>query len=276
MKAACVVLCVALLSCGREPRRSYLVLATTTSVQNSGLLEVLLEAVRGPEVRVSLAGSGRALQMMAQRQADIVISHAPGAEAKMLAAHPRWVYRKFMFNHFILVGPPADPAFVAGAASARDAMRRIADAGARFISRGDQSGTHEREQQLWWLGGVSPTSGFVVAAGSGMGTTLRIASEMSAYTLTDTASFAQLAPQIRLAPLFRSDRELVNTYAAVVATERDLGAREAALRLAEWLTDGPGRKVIEAYRIRGEPAFFVWPADRPRGTPDALPASAPP
>ena len=137
-----------------------LVLATTTSVGNSGLLEPLgaeYARTRGIAIRTHLVGSGRALALLASGDADVAITHAPAAEAAFLATHSAWRYTKVMFNDFVIVGPAADPARVKGAVDAAAAMTRIAASAARFISRGDGSGTHEREQALWQNAGPSVT-----------------------------------------------------------------------------------------------------------------------
>jgi tungstate transport system substrate-binding protein len=140
------------------------------------------EQESGVALRPHLVGSGRALEMLADGSVSLVISHAPQAEAAHLARQPRWQYRKFMYNDFILVGPPADPAQARSARTIEDAMRRIAASEARFLSRGDHSGTHEREQTLWKLAGAVPQGNRLVIAGSGMGATLRIAAHTGAYT----------------------------------------------------------------------------------------------
>jgi tungstate transport system substrate-binding protein len=250
-----------------------LALGTTTSVGNSGLLEVLLPAFdtdRGIDIRPSLIGSGRALKMLADGVCDVVISHAPDAETAALSAHPGWQYTKIMYNDFVLVGPPGDPAHVRGSPSVEDAMRRIAAADVRFISRGDGSGTQEREQLLWKVAGAKPAEGRLVIAGAGMGATLRIASETVAYTLTDRATFGQLSSRLALAIVFEGGERLLNTYAVVV----DPSATRArdARAFADWLSSGKGRDLITAYRVgRGIVAFQVWPANRPRSSPRDLP-----
>ena len=182
------VACGLALSACAQPPAEPLVLATTTSVGNSGLLETLLPAFErhhGPAVRSHLVGSGLALKMLESGDVDVVISHAPAAEAAALSSHPAWRYQKVMFNDFVLVGPPADPAGVRQAVDTPDAMRRIARSTARFLSRGDQSGTHEREEALWQSAGARPGEGQLVVAGAAMGATLRIASETESYSLSD-------------------------------------------------------------------------------------------
>jgi tungstate transport system substrate-binding protein len=264
--------CPAVAGCRAEERPQQLVLATTTSVANSGLLEPLLNTYRtqhGVVVRSHLVGSGLALRMLETGDVDVVISHAPEAEASYLQRHPPWQYRKLMFNDFVIVGPKANPAGVSGADTVESAMRRIADSPSRFISRGDGSGTHEREQQLWAAAGARPEGDRLVAAGSGMGTTLQIASTAGAYTLTDRATLAQQSDTLQLVILFEGGPLLLNTYAVVVdPAGRASGAARGFL---EWLTVGSGRDVIQSYRIRGIPGFTVWPETAAHDAPAALP-----
>ena len=241
-------------------------LATTTSVQNSGLLDVLLPAYHDAVVRVHAAGSGRALAMLADGDADLVISHAPDAETRQLAAHPGWTYTKLAFNRFIIVGPPDDPAGVRGAPDAAEAFRRIARSSAPFVSRGDQSGTHERELSLWASAGQSPTAARLLVSGRGMAQALRHAEEMRAYTLSDEATFWQLEHELSLEQLFDRDPRLLNTYAVIDAKRNDHAAA-----LASWLLTGEGRTLIGSYRVQDRPAFTVWPAGCPGERPSALP-----
>jgi len=267
-------LCLAALCGCSFPSSKYLVLATTTSVGNSGLLDVLVPAWQGAggaEMRPSLAGSGRALQMLEGRQADVVISHAPATESAFLARHGNWHYRKIMFNDFVLVGPREDPAGVRSAPTLDDAMRRIARGDSRFVSRGDQSGTHEREQQLWKLAGAAPPASHLVTSGAGMAVTLRQASQLDAYTLSDRATFEQLKDRINMIVVWEGDARLLNTYAVIV--DPDGPRAPEATRFARWLEEGDGRRVIESYRIAGSRVtpFVVWPVNAPRDTPSASP-----
>jgi tungstate transport system substrate-binding protein len=268
-----VCACLALAGCGRSAK--YIVLATTTSVQNSGLLDRLAPAFRdetGLEIRTHLAGSGRALQMLRHGQADVVISHAPAAEEAFLRDVPDARYRKLMFNDFIVAGPAADPAGIRLARDAADAFRRIAASSAYFVSRGDASGTHERERALWDAAGASPAEQRLLTSGQGMAGTLRQASARGAYTLADRATFLQLQPQLDLARLFDRDPRLLNTYAVITRG----GPREDdAIAFAVWLTSGPGRSLIDAFEVGpGVRAFTVWPAGCAAGTPAALPCGA--
>ena len=232
-------------------------IATTTSVQNSGLLDALLPFYReqtGVDVRVHAAGSGRALQMMDEGLVDLVISHAPGAEARALASHPDWLRRELASNQFVLVGPPPDPARVRESADAVDAFRRIARSAAPFVSRGDLSGTHERETQLWEAAGERPPAARLIVSGRGMALALRHADELQGYTLSDEATFRQLEPELELEMVYQGDERLRNVY-AVVHPRDDSGAAA----FADWLVSGGGRDRIGAFAIRGR-RMFTLPA----------------
>jgi tungstate transport system substrate-binding protein len=268
VRGSLVIVAILSVACGEAPTRPVITIATTTSVQNSGLLEVLVPAYREAEVRVHATGSGRALVMLADSDADLVISHAPDAEARHLAAHPDWTYAKLAFNRFVLVGPAEDPAQIRSASDAVDAFRRIARSAARFVSRGDQSGTHERELSLWAAAGESPPVDRVLVSGRGMAQALRHAEEMRAYTLSDEATFWQLEHELSLTQLFDRDPRLLNTYAVI-----DSRRTARAALFASWLLSGEGRAMIAGYRIQGRPAFSVWPAGCPGERPSALPCA---
>jgi tungstate transport system substrate-binding protein len=275
-QAALLLIAIAAGACARAVEPRHFVLATTTSVGNAGLLDELLpafERATGIEARVHLAGSGRALAMLERGEADVAISHAPDAEAAVLGRHPAWSYRKIMFNDFVIAGPSSDPAGVGGAASAAEAMRRIAGSPAVFVSRADRSGTHERERLLWRLAGASPPRDRLRESGAGMAATLRMADAQSAYTLSDRATHAQLADRLTLPVLFDGDPVLINTYAVITARAGpDDAAGADGRRFADWVADGEGRRVIDGFRIRGgAPAFHVWPAGRPRSRPGDMP-----
>jgi tungstate transport system substrate-binding protein len=265
-----LLICVLLAGCAAPAAE--LTLATTTSVGNSGLLDVLLPAYKDQSqvvVQIHMVGSGRALAMLNGGQADVAITHAPAAEAVAIQDHPRWIYAKVMFNDFVLIGPVSDPAGVRGSPRAAEAMLRIARSRSRFISRGDQSGTHEREQALWKAAGAAPEGDRLVVAGASMGVTLRIAGETGSYTLTDRATYLQQKPS-STAVLYEQDPALLNTYAVVFDPGGPLGPQ--AKSFADWLTTGRGRDVIRMYTVgAGIRAFELWPLDRPRDRPECLP-----
>ena len=254
--------------CAR-PETPTLDVATTTSVQNSGLLNALVPEFRDAIVRVHMAGSGRALQMLDDGVVDLVISHAPEAEARYLQSHDTWTYRKIAFNRFVVVGPPSDPAGVRDAADVLDAFRRIRAASATFVSRGDESGTHERERLLWTEAGVAPDPAQLLVSGQGMAVTLRQANEREAYTLSDEATFWQLQKQLDLVALLEGDARLLNTYAVI----HPQGHRAAAA-FATWLASGDGRRRMSEYRIEERVAFTVWPSGCAGDTPAAAPCGA--
>ena len=251
-------------TCASTPQP--ITIATTTSVVNSGLLDAILPQFHNGTVRIHAAGSGRALAMLVDHSVDLVISHAPEAEQQTLAQHPDWHYQKLAYNRFVLIGPAADPASVRAASNLMDALRRIAASGVPFISRGDGSGTHERETALWKLAGVKPSPDHFLVSGGSMAITLRQAASVGAYTLSDEATWRQLEPRLNaLAVLFTGAApELLNTYAVI-----HRGDNAPAATFAAWLLTGDGREHISAYQIGGQPAFTVWPTACPGNLPNA-------
>jgi tungstate transport system substrate-binding protein len=253
--ASCVLAAaVSLASC--QPAGSpSLDIATTSSVQNSGLLDALLPAYRdqtGVDVRVHAAGSGRALQMMAEGLVQLVISHAPDAEARALRQYPDWRRLELAHNQFIIVGPSSDAAGVRDAEDAVDAFRRIAQSSVAFVSRGDLSGTHERENALWQAAGVRPPAERLIVSGRGMALALRHADQVRGYTLSDEATYRQFARELELHLLHQGNGRLVNTYAVIYPP-----SDAAASRLAAWLVGDEGRDRIGGFTIGGQPMFRV-------------------
>lgn len=244
-------------------------IATTTSVQNSGLLAVLLPAFRqtsGIEVRAHATGSGRALQMLSSGEVDAVISHAPIAEQRQLPQHRDWTYRKVAHNWFVVVGPPSDPARVRSADDVAQAFQRIAESGAMFVSRGDESGTHERERFFWQIAGRRPVTDRLLVSGRGMTQALRHADEAAAYTLTDAPTFWQLGDALELQVLFADDPRLLNTYAIIHRT----GQKEATA-FSAWLFSDAGRTTLSAFMVEGRRGFEPWPSGCAGGAPSDLP-----
>ena len=221
------------------------------------MLDALLPAYRdqtGVEVRVHAAGSGRALQMMGESLVQLVISHAPDAEARALAQHPDWVRQVLAANDFVIVGPGADPAGVRHATDAVDAFRRIAESAVPFVSRGDLSGTHERENALWDAAGVRPAEDRLIVSGRGMALALRHADEVQGYTLSDEATYRQFEGELELTIVYAPDERLVNVYSLIYPSD-DEGAAE----LASWLVEGDGRERIAAFTVRGKRVFRLQP-----------------
>lgn len=223
----------------------------------------------GSQPRVHAAGSGRSIAMLDQRAVDLVITHAPEAEEQALAEHPEWAYQKFAYNHFVILGPAADPAGIHDARNAVEAFGRIAARDAAFVSRGDESGTHERELALWRAAGVNVAAERIYASGGSMATVLRQADQQQAYTLSDAATWWQVAGSLSLKELKAGDAALVNSYAVIYDKDSPTAAVFAA-----WLISGTGRQRVQSYRIADRQAFTVWPSDCPGSTPAALPCGS--
>ncbi len=249
-------------------------LATTTSVENSGLLAAILptfEQTHHVHVEVLPVGSGQALSLLKRGDADVGLTHDPDAEAAAVAAGIITEYRKIMFNDFIIVGPREDDAGIAHASDALDAMRRIAAAGAMFVSRGDASGTYTREQTLWTRAGRRPARDRLIETGQGMSGTLRVASEKQAYTLTDRATFEQFRSRLQLTSLYEGGSVLLNTYAIFLRAGLTGAERKASAVLADWFADGEGRASVTSFGANGRAVFRIWPAGIPRNRPTDLP-----
>jgi tungstate transport system substrate-binding protein len=214
---ALAVCCTA--SAARAQHARDVILATTTSVQDSGLLDSLLprfETACGCQLKTIAVGSGQSLALGARGEADVVLAHAPSLELEYVAQGKLVDRRLVMTNDFVLVGPPADPAHVRGARSAAEALQRIARARGPFASRADSSGTHLLERRLWREAGVAPSGPWYLEVGQGMGATLRVASQKRAYTLTDRGTYLAQRGTLELAVLFESTPELLNLYHVMV------------------------------------------------------------
>ena len=253
---ALVLLC--LLAACREP--TPLVLASTTSTEDSGLFDVLLPAFMrshpGIAVRVVAVGTGQALELGRRNDADVLLVHAPAAESAFVAAGYGIRRCVVMHNDFVIVGPVSDPASVRGARDAPSAFRAIADtAAATFVSRGDDSGTHRRELELWRAARAQVAAPWYLEAGQGMGEVLTIASEKGAYTLTDRATYLAMRDRLALVVLLEGDPLLFNQYGVIpVARARNRGGAEA---FAAWITSPEGQQVIRTYGVGqfGAPLF---------------------
>src|SRR5438128_3323396 len=194
------------------------IVSTTTSTQDSGLLDMLVpifERKTGYTVKTVSVGTGQALALAARGEADVVLVHAPALEKKYVADGKLGNRRLVMYNDFVVVGPENDPARIRGEKRAADALAKIAAAGARFVSRGDRSGTHILEQALWKQAGVTPAAPWYIASGPGMGATLGLADDRRAYTLTDRATYLAFGRRVALKPLVEGDTALFNVYSVM-------------------------------------------------------------
>jgi tungstate transport system substrate-binding protein len=251
-----------------EAQRAPVILSTTTSTQDSGLLDVLVplfERQTGYSVKTVAVGTGQALVLAARGEADVVLAHAPELEKKYVAEGKTLDRRIVMYNDFVLIGPAADPAKVKGAKRAADAMKAIAASGARFVSRGDNSGTHLLEKRLWKRAGVEPTGGWYIEAGQGMGATLGIADDRKAYTLTDRGTYLALPKRVRLPILLEGDRPLLNVY-SVMTVNPSNGPRVNAAggnAFADFMVSAEVQKIVKTFGVdKYGQALFVPLAGR--------------
>ena len=254
-------------------------LATTTSTRDAGLLDSLLPVFArqtGYRVKVIAVGSGQALEMGRRGDADVVLSHAPEAE-RLLADSGYFLHRRLvMHNDFLIVGPAADPAGLRGLSDAVAALRRTAAARATFISRGDRSGTHQRELQLWKQAGVAPPTGAGVGAaagvgwyiesGQGMAATLQMADEKRGYTITDRATYLAWRDKLQLVPEVEGDSLLYNVYHVMEVNPKNAPRVNTAggKAFADFLVAPETQALIGAFgRSRFGQSLFVPDAGRP-------------
>jgi tungstate transport system substrate-binding protein len=194
------------------------ILSTTTSTQDSGLLDVLVplfEKKTGLTVKTIPVGTGQALALAARGEADVALVHAPSVERKYVEEDKMRNRRLVMYNDFVVIGPEDDPARIKGMPKAVDALGRIAETQSRFVSRGDKSGTHVLEQGLWKQAGIEPKGTWYIESGQGMGQTLGIANDRRAYTITDRGTWLAFQKRISLAILVEKDKPLLNIYSVM-------------------------------------------------------------
>ena len=256
-----MVLFLLLAACGDAAPRPRVRLATTTSTENSGLLEYLLpefERREKIELQVIAVGTGQALKLGERGDADLVLVHARAREDAFMAAGFGIERRDVMWNDFVILGPPADPAKVRGKDAAA-ALRKIAAAKAFFVSRGDDSGTHTRERLLWKAAGVDVPrrEEFFLEAGQGMGKCLVIADERRAYVLADRGTFLAFRRKLELEVLVEGDPALHNPYGAMLVNPgRHPGLNSSGARkLLEFLTSPETQRRIAAFRVDGQVLF---------------------
>lgn len=243
---------------------SAVIVASTTSTQDSGLFEVVQPAFETacPQYRLKIVavGTGEALKLGETGDADVLLVHAKSDEERFVENGFGVQRADVMHNDFVILGPPADPSAVAASADPAAAMRAIAEGKAPFISRGDGSGTHKKEVGLWRAAGIStPTpdaQAWYESTGQGMGETLRIASEKGAYTLTDRATFLSMRGTLDLVVVREGDTDLLNQYGVIVVTEADNQAGGQAF--FDWILSPEAQKVIAGFGVEeyGQPLFF--------------------
>ncbi|MBT8461480.1 MAG: ABC transporter permease, partial [Gemmatimonadetes bacterium] len=258
-------------ACGGQPERQVVVLGSTTSLYDSGLLDTLVPLFEedNPDLKVSVlaVGTGQALALGRRGDADVLLVHAPAAELEFLQAGHGRNRVTFMRNDFVIAGPAEDPAGVRALYTNEPgpaAFSAIARVGAPFLSRGDDSGTHKRELALWDIAAATPEPPWYQESGQGMGNTLMIASERRAYALTDRATLRVLGSAVDLEVLVAGGARLENFYSVIVTT--GASNQEAADRLWGWLLGDRARSAIASYGVDhfGEPLFQPLPFDLTR------------
>jgi tungstate transport system substrate-binding protein len=256
-----VVLIGVLIGC--KPKPQPLILGTTTSTQDSGLLDYLLpgfEAEYNAEVEVIAVGTGQAIELGQSGDADVLLVHARAKEDQFMQEGHGVRREDVMYNDFVIVGPADDPIGIQGMASATEAFAQIAATQSTFISRGDDSGTYTKEKAIWQAAGVEPSGDWYVSAGQGMGEVLTMANEQQAYTLSDRATYlARTLEGIELVILVEGDSILFNPY-GVIAVNPDKGAQihaELANQFIDWLISLPTQEKIGQFGVNqfGAPLF---------------------
>lgn len=242
-------------------------LSTTTSTENSGLLQYLLPAFEeksGLKVKVIAVGTGKALELAKNGDVDVTLVHARPAEDQFVAQGYGVERRDVMANDFIVVGPVSDPAGIKGEKDVLAAFRKIVQTKVRFISRGDNSGTDQMEQAYWKRAGVKPSGPAYISAGLGMGEVLTMAAELQAYTLTDRATYVAYKARTGLAVAVEGDPAMFNPYGIIaVNPARHNGVNaDGARQLIRWITSDEGQRRIAAFRVNGQQLFFPASAQR--------------
>jgi tungstate transport system substrate-binding protein len=238
------------------------ILSTTTSTQDSGLLDVvvpLFEKQTGYSVKTISVGTGQARALAARGEADVTLAHAPSLEQKYVAEGKMQHRRLVMYNDFVIIGPAADPAGIKGEKKALAALKKIAAAGARFVSRGDKSGTHNLETRLWKDAGITPGAPWYIESGQGMGATLGIADDRGAYTITDRATLLAFSKRVALQIMVEGDRPLLNIYSVMEVNPANGPKVNAAggKAFADFMLAPETQQVIKTFGVDkyGQPLF---------------------
>jgi len=246
----------------QAPASRTVILSTTTSTQDSGLLDVLVplfEKSTGYSVKTISVGTGQALALAARGEADVTLAHAPALERTYVGGGKMHNRRLVMYNDFLLIGPESDPAKIRGDKSVTAALKKIADAKARFVSRGDKSGTHTLELALWKAAGITPDAPWYIESGQGMGATLGIANDRQGYTVTDRATMLAFARRVDLKPMVEGDRLLLNIYSVMEVNPANGPKVNAAggKAFADFMLSPQTQAVIKTFGVDryGQPLF---------------------
>jgi tungstate transport system substrate-binding protein len=235
-------------------------MATTTSTDNSGLLAVLnppFENIYNVKLDVISVGTGKAIRLGKNGDVDLIFVHAPGAEKKFVAEGSGIEREPVMHNDFVIVGPEADPAGLKNANNIVDAMSKLIEAKHVFVSRGDDSGTHKKEKNLWKMTGKEASGDWYLAVGQGMGVVLRIADDKEAYTLTDRGTYLAYKDKMKLRVMFENDPGLFNPYHVIMVNpEKHPHAKiEMARKYSDFIRSSEGQDLIRNFKVNGEILF---------------------
>ena len=235
-------------------------LATTTSTENSGLMDVLnpvFEQQNNIKVDVIAVGTGKAIRMAENGDVDLILVHAPAAEKKFVEKGYGVERLPVMHNDFVILGPTIDPANVKQASNAANAMQRVAETGSDFISRGDDSGTHKKEMSLWQSAGVEPTGMWYISAGQGMGAVLTMANNKLAYTLTDRGTYLAYRDKMDLGLVFEGGEALFNPYHVILVNPEKHPHVKTGLaqQYIDFIRSPEGQTLIGNFNVGGERLF---------------------
>lgn len=236
-------------------------MSTTTSTDNSGLLKYLhdhYKAETGVQLAVIAVGTGKSLKLGANGDVDIALVHAPAAELEYVDQGYFIDRKAVMYNDFVIVGPANDPAGIKKAKTAAEALKRIAESQADFVSRGDDSGTHKKELELWQQAGLEPQGSWYIAAGQGMGAVLKLADEKLGYALTDRGTQIAFAEKMDLVILNEGDKALGNPYhiMAVNPHKHPHVRYDLAKQYMDFITSETGQKLIADFKVNGQQLFY--------------------
>jgi tungstate transport system substrate-binding protein len=253
-----------LVLCGVAAAEERLKMSTTTSTENSGLLKVLLpplEEQAGCKVDVIAVGTGKALKLGEAGDVDVVLVNARKLEDKFVDNGFGVNRKDVMYNDFVILGPENDPAGVRGVKSAAEALAKIAAAQAPFVSRGDESGTHQKEKELWQQAGVAPAGSWYSEAGQGMGEVIIMATQKRGYTLADRGTYnAFKKEKTDLKIVFEGEKGLFNPYGVIAVNPEKFShvKYDLAMKFIDYITGPVGQKIIADYKVDGDPIFFIY------------------
>ena len=248
-----------------KPAQKTIILSSTTSIDNSGLYDFLLPVFTrdtGITVRVIAVGTGRALDIASRGDADVLIVHDEPSELAFMREGHGIDRKTFMFNDYVLVGPMTDGIVIKEADTVDKVLKRILESGVTFISRGDDSGTHKKEQSLWYMtiGSVPVAQHWYREVGRGMGATLNIANELGAYTLSDRATWVSFNNRENLRVILENEPPLHNPYSVILvnsAAHPNVHFQESSI-FVDWLTSEKSLSLIRSFKVRGEQIFFTF------------------